>query len=232
MDRTTLAKYLDFANHHPEASYQDIKFICDQVAEQGFNAAFMNPFYVVFARKYIQENLKKEIKIGTVIDFPLGQETLEVKISSSLEAVKNGIDEIDVATNTSLLISDQYDQYFEELSQIVNKVKSQKKEVIVKFIIETGLINSERQIKAAAEMILRSGADFVKICSGMGPRGASLKDVELVKSEVGEKIKIKVAGGIDTLKEAMDFIETGVSRIGTSKALEIIKNFNDSGKLK
>ena len=223
MDRATLVKYLDFANHHADASYDDIEVLCDHVAKYGFNAAFMNPFYVSSAQKYAYEILKKKIKIGTAVSFPLGQETLETKIAAALEAVKNGADEIDVSTNTGLLNFGQDELYFEELKQIVEAVKNQKKEAVVKFIIETGLVLLEDRIKKAAEMILQSGADFVKICSGMGPRGASLKDVELVKDVVGDKIKIKVAGGIDTLKEAIDFIQAGVSRIGTSKAIEIIE---------
>lgn len=223
MDRATLVKYLDLANHHAEASYDDIEVLCDHVAKYGFNAAFVNPFYISSAQKYAYEILKKKIKIGTAISFPLGQETLATKIASALEAVKNGADEIDVSTNTGLLNFGQDELYSEELKQIVEAVKNQRKETVVKFIIETGLVLFEDRIKKAAEMILRSGADFVKVCSGMGPRGASLKDVELVKSVVGDKIKIKVAGGIDTLKEATDFIQAGVSRIGTSKAIEIIE---------
>jgi deoxyribose-phosphate aldolase len=222
MDRATLVKYLDFANHHAEASYDDIEVLCDHVAKYGFNAAFVNPFYVSSAQKYAYEILKKKIKIGTAISFPLGQETVETKIASALEAVKNGADEVDISTNTGLLNFGQDGVYLEELKQIVAAVKNQRKETVVKFIIETGLVLLEDRIKTAAEIILQSGADFVKICSGMGPRGASLKDVELVKSVVGDKIKIKVAGGIDTLKEATDFIQAGVSRIGTSKAIEII----------
>lgn len=224
MDKRTLASYLDLANHHADASYDDIEFVCNQVAKHGFNAAFLNPFYVAPAQKYVQENLEKKIKIGTAISFPLGQETLEIKIASSLEAVKNGADEIDVSTNTGLLNFGQNSQYLEELKQIVNEVKNQKKGTVIKFIVETGLILFEDRIKVAAEMILQSGADFVKICSGMGPRGANLKDVELVKNAVGDKIKIKVAGGIDTLKEALDFINAGVHRIGTSKAVEILED--------
>jgi len=223
MDKRTLASFLDLANHHAEADYSDIEVVCGRVFNYGFNAAFVNPFYVYFAKEYSREVFKKKIKIGTVIAFPLGQETLEIKLVATKDAVKNGADEIDVSTNTGLLNFGQDSQYLEELKQIVNEVKNQKKETVVKFIIETGLIIFEGRIKAAAEMILRSGADFVKVCSGMGPRGASLKDVELVKSAVGDKIKIKVAGGIDTYQEAMDFIKAGVDRIGTSKAIEILE---------
>jgi len=115
----------------------------------------------------------------------------------------------------------KYQEVLEEMKAIVEAVKNIKKSAVVKFIIETGLLTNE-EIKKAAELVLKSGADFVKTTSGMGPRGVSLKDVELVKSVVEGKIKIKVAGGVDTYKEAIDFINAGVDRIGTSHAVEII----------
>jgi deoxyribose-phosphate aldolase len=110
------------------------------------------------------------------------------------------------------------------MEAIVNTVKELKKLTLVKFIIETGLLTSE-EIKKVSELVLKSGADFVKTCSGWGPRGASLEDVRLIREAIGDKIKIKVAGGIDTLKEAIDFINAGVDRIGTSKAVEILKEW-------
>ena len=128
MDRATLVKYLDFANHHADASWDDVEVLCGHVAKYGFNAAFVNPFYVSSAQKYAYEILKKKIKIGTAISFPLGQETLATKIASSLEAVKNGADEIDVSTNTGLLNFGQDELYLEELRQIVEAVKNQRKE--------------------------------------------------------------------------------------------------------
>lgn len=96
----------------------------------------------------------------------------------------------------------------------------------MKFIIETGFL-TEEEIKKASELVLKSGADFIKTCSGWGPRGTTLRDVELIKKAVGEKIKIKVAGGIDTYQEAVDFISAGVNRIGTSKAIKIIKELEN-----
>jgi len=100
--------------------------------------------------------------------------------------------------------------------------KEIRRKVLVKFIIETGFL-TEEEIKKASQLVLKSGADFVKTCSGWGPRGASLKDVELIRAVVGDKIKIKVAGGIDTYQEAIDFISAGADRIGTSKAVEIVR---------
>jgi len=218
MDRSTLAKYLDFANHHPESTPEDICRLCQKVEEFGFHTAFVNPCYVSLAK----ETLAGKAQVGTVVAFPLGQETQDIKILTSLKAVDQGADELDISINVGWLKSGQSDKALAEMKAIVEAVKNLKKKTVVKFIIETGLLTDD-EIKKASEIVLSSGADFVKTNSGMGPRGASLKDVELVKSAVGDKIKIKVAGGVDTLKEALDFIKAGVSRIGTSKAIEIIK---------
>ena len=113
------------------------------------------------------------------------------------------------------------DEVLEEMEAVIVGAKNIKRSVLVKFIIETGLLTDE-EIKKASELVFQSGADFVKTCSGMGPRGASLEDVALIKEVVGGKIKIKVAGGVDTYQEAVDFIKAGADRIGTSRAVEIV----------
>lgn len=218
MDRQTLAAFLDFANHHQDATPEDIKIICQKVRRYGFHSAFVNPCYVTLAKDLLSEGI-----VGTVLSFPLGQDHKDIKVLGAIKSTKDGADELDVAINTGLFKAGQENQVLEEMKAIVTAVKEIKKAIIVKFIIETGLLNDE-EIKKAVELVLKSGADFVKICSGLGPRGASLKDVELVKSVVRGKIKIKVAGGVDTYKEAIDFIKAGVDQIGTSKAVEIIKD--------
>lgn len=216
------AHYLDLANHRPDSTLADIELLCQEVAHYGFNSAFLNPCHVRYARDYAQAIIKKKIKIGTVVAFPIGQETLSVKITAAKAAVEDGAEEIDVSTDIGLLKNDQINDYFEELRRIVDAVKGENKETVVKFIIETGFLK-ETEIKKASELVLQSKADFVKTCSGWGPRGAELRDLALIKEAVGDKIKIKVAGGIHTYQRAMKFIEQGASRIGTSKAVEIIK---------
>jgi len=217
MDAKSLAKYLDLANHHQEASEEDVKKLCSDVLQYGFHSAFVNPFYVPLAK----ELLVGQAAVGTVVSFPLGQESREIKIASSVWAVKNGADELDQAVNVGLFKQGKDDNILEELKAIIAAAKAIKPTTIVKFIIEAGCYDDD-QIKKLAEIILLSGADFIKLCSGMGPRGASLKDVNLVKEAVGDKIKIKAAGGITTYDQAITFIQAGVSRIGTSHAVDII----------
>ncbi|PJE67863.1 deoxyribose-phosphate aldolase [Candidatus Shapirobacteria bacterium CG10_big_fil_rev_8_21_14_0_10_40_9] len=218
MDPKKLAQYLDLANHHQEATPEEIHELCQKVKEYGFHSAFVNPCYISLAREFLGE---KGI-VGTVISFPLGQDTKNTKIIASIDAVKKGVDELDISANVGLFKAGKYDEVLEEMQSIVEAVKNIKKGVLIKFIIETGQLSDE-EIKKASQLVLESGADFVKTTSGLGPRGASLKDVELIKEAIGDKIKIKVAGGIDTLKEAEDFIGAGADRMGTSKGVEIIE---------
>jgi len=212
-----LASYLDLANHHPDAQPEEIKQLCCLVIKYRFNSAFVNPYFVTLAKSQPQE-----IKVGTVIAFPLGQEKTDVKLISALAATKDGADELDVSLNIGLFKAGDYPQTLEEMRRIIGAVKSIKSKVVVKFIIETGLLTDE-EIKRAASLVLKAEGDFVKTCSGMGPRGAKLKDVELIKEAIGTSIPIKVAGGIHNFKTAKSFIEAGASRVGTSKAVEIVK---------
>lgn len=221
MDAKTLAGYLDLANHHPETTPQEVKDLCQKVKKYGFHSAFVNSCYVVLAKT----ELEGIGKVGTVISFPLGQDSRDVKVVAAMEAAKNGADELDVSMNVGLFKAGEKETVLGEMKAIIEAARAINKKIIVKFIIETGLLTSE-EIKTASLLVLESGADFVKTCSGLGPRGASLEDIKIIKEAVGDKIKIKAAGGIDTLEEAESFITAGVSRIGTSHAVEIVNGVN------
>lgn len=225
MDAATLAKYLDLANHHPETTPEQVRQLCSQVKKCGFHTVFVNPIFVSLAR----EVLGSEGMVGTVISFPLGQDTTPSKVFAAQKSVEDGAEELDVSMNVGLFKAGHHQEILGEMKQIVAVAKEQGRSVAVKFILETGLLTDE-EIKKASELVLTSGADFVKTCSGWGPRGASLKDVELIRSVVGGKIKIKVAGGIDTYQEAIAFINAGADRIGTSKAVEIMEEFERHGQ--
>jgi len=213
-----IAKYLDFANHHPDATPEQIKKLCQNVVKFGFHSAFVNPCYISLAKEYLED----KFPVGTVISFPLGQDTRDGKVLLAIETTRKGADELDVMMNVGLFKAGKYKEVLEEMRAVNLAAKEIRRNVIVKFIIETGFLTDE-EIKKASELVLKSGADFVKTCSGWGPRGAKLEDVRLIREAVGDKIKIKVAGGIDNYQEAVDFINAGADRIGTSKAIEIVK---------
>lgn len=209
------AIYLDLANHHPNSTEEDIKSVCQKVKQYGFNAAFINPFFIQFAKSF-------GVKVGTVISFPLGQETLSVKTGCAESYASLGADELDVSLNVGYLKSGKWTESLVEMKAVVESARKINPKIIIKFIPETGYL-SESEIKKCAEIMADSGADFFKTCSGLGPRGATIADVKLVREAIGNKLKIKVAGGIETYEQAIEFINAGADRIGTSHAVEIIE---------
>jgi deoxyribose-phosphate aldolase len=211
-----LAQYLDFASHHANATPADIEKLCAAVIEHGFHAAFVNPCYISFVRPRLTK-----LKIGTVISFPLGQDTIAAKVAAVNEAVQLGADELDVVPNIGTFLAGDTNGFTDEMKTIVDGARMVGTPVIVKFILDPGYCQSTEQIKQAAIAIQQSGADFVKIGSGMGPREPSVDDVKIVREAV-PTMKIKVAGGVDTYEEAKTFIDAGVTRIGTSHAIEIV----------
>ena len=165
MDKQTLASYLDLANHHPDSTVREIESLCQAVFKHGFNSAFVNPRYVAYAKNYARSNLGKELKVGTVVSFPIGQDTLKTKIEAVRDVAHNGADEIDVSADVGLLKAGRFDNYLAELINLVETAKDREKPAVIKFIIETGFL-TDAEIKKASELVLQSGADFVKTCSG------------------------------------------------------------------
>lgn len=215
-----IAPYLDFANHHQDSTHKDIEELCTKVLKYGFNSAFVNPYYIKFAK----EKLSGKAKVGTVVSFPLGQELQHIKVGCAQEAVAQGADEIDVCLNVALIKEANWDESFAEMEAIVDGVKNMKKEVIVKFIPEVGLLTPD-EIKKVATLIADSGADFFKTSTGGADaaRAPEVNDVKLVREAVGNRLRIKVVGGIATFEQAKAFIDAGADRIGTSHAVEIVE---------
>lgn len=223
MDHKELASHLDLANHRANATADDIKSLCADVVKYGFNGAFVNPCYVALAKQLVDGRAK----VGTVVSFPLGQDILAVKISGAVTAIQEGADELDCVPNLGDYLSGNEEKFLSDMKEIVAAARGARRDIIVKFILETGyfdaLPDGPEKIKKAAILIRDAGADFVKICSGMGPRGASANDVKLVREAVGNTVKVKAAGGIDTLAEANELIAAGADRLGTSRAVKIIE---------
>lgn len=213
-----IAENLDLANHRADSTAEQINLLCQNVIRYKFNSAFVNSYYVSFARNLLGDRGK----VGTVVSFPLGQELLAIKRKTVRENITQGADELDISLNIGNIKSGKWDNCLEEMKVLVNEVKSFKSSVVVKFIPETGLL-SDSEIKKTAELMVLAKADFFKTCSGLGPRGAIINDVKMIKEAVGDQIKIKVAGGISTYLQVKDFLAAGAVRIGTSKAVEIMQ---------
>jgi len=212
-----LAKFLDNANHNATSTKEQIEKVCREVLEHGFNAAFVNSCWVNFAKEIMGD----QGKVGTVVSFPLGQDSTEAKINSCLAVVNDGADEVDVSANVGWLKAGENELYLSELRDIVRAVRDKKEDEIIKFIIEAYFLD-ESEIKRASKMVMEAGADFVKTTSGFGPRDAKIEYVKTIKSVVGDQVMIKAAGGISNADQVREYIAAGANRIGTSKAVEII----------
>lgn len=222
-----LAQSLDFANHHANATPDDIKHLCADVKKYGFHAAFVNPTYVTLAKEH-------NVRVGTVISFPLGGDTKALKMAATNNAVSQGADELDVVPNIGLYLAGDTNGFLGELQAVVESAHMLSAPVIVKFILDPGYFDREKDPKAslmrASELVRASGADYVKIGSGMGPRNPTLEDLAAVREVIGTSIKIKVAGGIVDRKTAEAFLAAGAYHLGTSHAIEIVSEPNTSSK--
>lgn len=216
-----LASYLDYASHNADTTPEKVKHICTEVLKYGFESAFANPHYIPLMKKL----LNNKAHIGTVISFPLGQETMRTKISSLEEVLHNGADIIDICLNIAHIKDHHWKKVTEEMETLLDSAQNINKKAIVQFIGETGYL-TDHEIQKLAELMVKADSPFFKTCSGYGPRGVILKDIKLIRDAVGNDIRIKAAGGIETHEKAVKFIVAGADRIGTSHAVDIVKYRN------
>ena len=202
------------------STFTDIKNLCDDGIKYGCASVCIPPSYVKKAKEYVGN----KIAICTVIGFPNGYNTTQVKCFETAEAVKNGADEIDMVINIGMLKDKRYDDVLEEIRQ----VKSACNGKLLKVIIETCLLTQEEKIKMC-QIVSQSGADYIKTSTGFSTGGATREDIELFAKHVAPHLKIKAAGGIANLYDAEDMIKLGASRLGTSRIVKIIKNEDSQG---
>lgn len=209
-----LNQYIDHTNLKATATPQDIKNICLEAKEHKFYAVCVNGCYVGLAISMLKDS---EVKVAAVIGFPLGAMSTEAKIAEAKDCVNNGADEIDMVINLGLLKAEHYKAVEDEISAIKKAIGN----TVLKVIIETCYLTDDEK-RVACKAALNAGADFVKTSTGFGTGGATLEDVKLMKEVVGTRMQIKASGGIKDRKTAMEYIELGVSRLGTSAGIDLI----------
>ena len=214
MDIKDILSKVDHTLLNPKATWEEIKNICDDGMKYSTASVCIPPSFVKRAKEYVGNRLK----ICTVIGFPNGYNTAEVKIFETENAIENGADEIDMVINLGDLMDKNYDNILSEIT----KIKSVCGERVLKVIIETCLLSEEQKIKMC-EIVTESGAEYIKTSTGFSTSGATLEDVFLMKKYVGKNVKIKAAGGISSFEDAEKFIEAGADRLGTSRLVKIIK---------
>ena len=200
------------------ATLDDIKAICDDGIKYQTASVCIPPSFVMDAKQYVGNRLK----ICTVIGFPNGYNTTAVKCFETENAIKNGADEIDMVINIGWLKDKKYDEILSE----IKAVKRACGDKILKVIIETCLLSREEKIKMC-EIVSLSGADYIKTSTGFSTGGATREDVEIFAEYKAEHLKIKAAGGISSIDDAIDFINLGAERLGTSRIVKIVKGKND-----
>jgi len=212
------AKMIDHTILKPNATLNDVKKVCDETLKYGFAVAVIPPFYV----KRIAEEYR-DCKIATVVGFPLGFQSLHVKKKEAEEAISDGASEIDMVMNISAFKTGYKEYVLNEIAEIVDAAKSMGS-IVVKVIIETGYLSDEEIIEAS-KIVANAEADYVKSCTGFGPRGVTVHDVRLMYNAVKGKIGVKAAGGIRHAEDAIAMIAAGASRIGTSSGVRIIEEY-------
>ncbi len=198
-----------------EATWEDIKEICDDGIKYKTASVCIPPSYVKEAKKYVED----KIKVCTVVGFPNGYNSTAVKIFETKQYINAGADEIDMVINIGMLKDGEYDKVLNEIKLI----KQACGDRILKVIIETCLLSEEEKIKMC-EIVTEAGADYIKTSTGFSKAGATFEDVELFAKHVGKDVKIKAAGGISSFDDAKKFIELGASRLGTSRLVKIVKD--------
>lgn len=214
MNREEIISIIDYTLLKPAANKDDITAFCNEAIEYGFHTVFVNPHYVQLAYSLLSP---VQIKVGVPIGFSLGGATTHTKVEETKEAIKSGAEEIDMLINLGALKSKEYNLVKNDIAEVVKASEG----LTTKVIIETGLLTQEEKV-TATELVVEGGADFVKTATGFNGGGATVNDIELLRSVVGKDLGVKAAGGIRTYQDVVDMVNAGANRIGTSGALAII----------
>lgn len=205
------------------ATWAEIKGICDEGIKYGVASVCIPPCYVKSAKQYVGN----KVPVCTVIGFPNGYNTTDVKVYETERAIADGADEIDMVINIGKVKESDYNAVKEEISAVKKACKGK----ILKVIIETCLLTDEEKTVLCG-IVTEAGAEYIKTSTGFSVGGATLGDIKLFSENIGKDVKIKAAGGISTVEDAEKFIEAGADRLGTSRIVKIAKRLenNNGGK--
>lgn len=214
MKAEEILRRVDHTQLKPFATWEDIKKLCDEAVEYRTASVCVPPAYI----KRIHDIYGEKLNICTVVGFPLGYSVMEAKIAETKQALADGGNEIDMVVNISDVKNGDYDKVEQEIRELKRVCGNH----ILKVIIETCYLTEEEKV-AMCRAVTNAGADYIKTSTGFGSEGATAKDVELFKEHIGAGVKIKAAGGISTVEDLVRFVNLGCDRIGTSKAVGLLK---------
>ncbi len=228
-----LAKLIDLTNIKPTATADDIILLCEHARQHHFATAVVLPYWVPLA---VSELEGTDVKVCTTVGFPHGAATRSTKVHEARNAVSNGAEELDVVMNIGALKSGDTDFVRRELTDIVSAaglsgITQDAKRTLVKVIIETPYLTKDEKI-LACKIVVDSGADYVKTSTGTALNGSQVEDVKLIRTVVGSSMGVKAAGGIRTIEYAMDLLDAGACRLGTSSGVSILQAYDPDEMLK
>lgn len=212
-----LNKYIDHTLLKADATQESIKELCRQAKEYDFMSVCINSSNIELAKEELKGT---DVKICTVIGFPLGATTTESKVFETTDAIEKGADEVDMVLNIGALKSKNFDIVLRDISEVAKAARNKGK--ILKVILETCLLEKDEIIKAC-QLSKEAGADFVKTSTGFSTGGAKEEDVALMRKTVGDLMGVKASGGIRTLEKARLMIENGATRLGVSAGVQIME---------
>lgn len=215
MNKSELAGYIDHTLLKPDAKEGDIIKLCREALEYKFASVCVNAYNVKLADSFLHGT---EVKVCTVVGFPLGATTKESKAFEAAQAIENGADEIDMVINIGALKSGKLDTVEEDIKAVAEACSGK---ALLKVIIEACLLTDEEKI-IACELSKKAGADYVKTSTGFSGGGAKVEDIVLMRRTVGPGMGVKASGGIRNLESALSMIEAGATRIGASASISII----------
>ncbi|WP_148411792.1 deoxyribose-phosphate aldolase [Murimonas intestini] len=214
MTMKEMLHHVDHTQLKAYAAWEDIEKLCREAVEYETASVCIPPCYI----SRVKEAFKDSLKICTVVGFPLGYSVTEAKVAETRQAVADGADEIDMVVN----ISDVKNKDFDKVEKEIAALKEAADGHVLKVIIETCYLTEDEKI-AMCRAVTNAKADFIKTSTGFGTGGATLEDVRLFKENIGPDVKIKAAGGIRSVEDMEAFLDAGVSRLGTSSAIELVK---------
>ncbi len=215
-----IAGYIDHTVLAADATKERIESLCREAAEYGFASVCVNSCWVPLAARLLEGSTSK---VCTVVGFPLGAMESDAKAYEARKAVENGADEIDMVINVGFLKSGMTDEVLEDIKAVRKACEGHT----LKVIIETCLLSDEEK-RIACELSEKAGADYVKTSTGFSTGGATVEDVRLMRSVVGDRLGVKASGGIRDYKTALAMIEAGASRIGASAGVRIVKEQDEN----
>lgn len=211
-----IAKYIDHTLLKADAKADEVEKLCQEARDYDFKTVCINPVWVDYAVELLEGT---DVGVTTVIGFPLGANTPEMKAAEAKQAVEKGAADVDMVINIGALKNEDYDTVLNDIKAVVDAVAGK---AIVKVIIETSLLTKSEKIRAS-ELSKEAGADFVKTSTGFSTGGATLEDVQLMRATVGPKMGVKASGGVRSYEDAIAMIDAGATRIGASSGIAIVE---------